>query len=135
MTTAEMPAELTAELDDRYGRGGRRRGGWIVLGVIAVALIGYFGWTTFTQSAASVDVDTTGYSEVDAHSITVDFQATLQPGSPLTCALEAQDTEHGIVGWRVVEYPADAAHTRAFRETIPTVAEATTGLVTSCWIP
>ena len=60
---------------------------------------------------------------------------TLRRGEAVTCALEAQDTEHGVVGWRVVEYPADPAHTRAFSETIPTIAEATTGFVSSCWIP
>lgn len=135
MSTTAIPAELQAELDDRYGRGRRGPGRWIVLGVVVALVIGYFAWTTIAQSANSVDFDTTGYSNVDAHAITVDFQVTLQPGAAVTCAVEAQDTEHGVVGWRVIEYPADAAHTRAFRETIPTVAEATTGLVTSCWIP
>ena len=67
--------------------------------------------------------------------MTVDFQVTLRQGEPVTCIIEAQDTEHGIVGWRVVEYPADPAHTRRFSETVPTTAEATTGLVPSCWIP
>lgn len=135
MSTAAIPAELQAQLDDRYGRGRRGRWGWVVLGVVVVAVVGYLGWTTFAQAAASVDVDTTGYHIADAHSITVDFQVTLQPGAAVTCVVEAQDTEHGVVGWRVIEYPADAAHTRAFRESIPTVAEATTGLATSCWIP
>ena len=43
------------------------------------------------------------------------------------------DEEFGIVGWRVVEYPASTTITRAFVETIPTVATATTGTVHSCW--
>jgi len=136
MTTATLPDDVRAELDDRYGRGrGGRRWGWIAGAGVAVAAVGYLGWTTVAQSVTSVDFDTTGYSYIDTHTITVDFQVTLQPGAAVTCAVEAQDTEHGVVGWRVIEYPADAAHTRAFRETIPTVAEATTGLVTSCWIP
>ena len=127
---------VQAELDDRYGRSRRsRRGTWIAFGVIAAVIVGYFGWSTLTQSMDAVDIDTTGFQIVDAHSITVQFQVTLRQGEPVTCALEAQDTEHGVVGWRVVEYPADAAHSRSFSETIPTVAEATTGLVSSCWIP
>ena len=77
----------------------------------------------------------TGFHLVDEHRVTVDFQVTLRQGEPVTCIIEAQDTEHGIVGWRVVEYPADPAHTRRFSETVPTTAEATTGLVPSCWIP
>ena len=38
-----------------------------------------------------------------------------------------------IVGWRVIEYPASEEITRALVETIPTVAQATTGTVQSCW--
>lgn len=144
MTTATppderaVPPEVQAELDDRYGRrpaARRRRAGWILTGVLAVAAVGYLGWTTVAQSIDAVDVDTTAFRLDDAHSVTIDFQVTLTRGAAVTCAIEAQDTEHGVVGWRVVSYPADDAHTRSFTETIPTVAEATTGLATSCWIP
>lgn len=126
------------ELDDRYGRtrGGRgRRWAWIGVVAVAVAAVGYLGWTTVAQTTDAVDIDVTGFHLVDAHRMTVDFQVTLRQGEPVTCIIEAQDTEHGIVGWRVVEYPADPAHTRRFSETVPTTAEATTGLVPSCWIP
>ncbi|MCG7414533.1 MULTISPECIES: DUF4307 domain-containing protein [Microbacterium] len=126
------------ELDDRYGRarGSRgRRWAWIGVGAVAVAAVGYLGWTTVAQTTDAVDIDVTGFHLVDEHRVTVDFQVTLRQGEPVTCIIEAQDTEHGIVGWRVVEYPADPAHTRRFSETVPTTAEATTGLVPSCWIP
>ncbi|WP_336632595.1 MULTISPECIES: DUF4307 domain-containing protein [unclassified Microbacterium] len=142
MTTVTPPDDLTdevrAELDDRYGRrrsGARRRGPWIAFGIVVVAVIGYFGWSTVAQSIETVDVDNTAFHLVDEHSVTVSFQVTLRRGAAVTCAIEAQDTDHGVVGWRVVQYPADDAHTRSFTETIPTVAEATTGLATSCWIP
>lgn len=129
--------ELRAELDDRYGRTRRSgiRWSWVVLGAVVVLVVGYLGWTTFSQSADSVDFDDLAMTVNDSHSVTIDFQVTLRQGEAVTCVLEAQDTEHGVVGWRVVEYPADEAHSRRFVETIPTVAEATTGLVTSCWIP
>lgn len=126
------------ELDDRYGRrrGIRgRRWAWIGVGVAAVAVVGYFGWTTYAQAAQSVDIDVTGFQVIDAHSVTVDFQLTLARGAAVSCVIEAQDTEHGIVGWKVVSYPADEAHSRRFSETVATTAEATTGLVPSCWIP
>ncbi|PZU49697.1 MAG: DUF4307 domain-containing protein [Microbacterium sp.] len=147
MSAAISPAEsaasasveadaLRAELDDRYGRArGGRRGRWIAFGLVVAAIVGYFAWTTVAQAMDAVDVDNVAFREVDAHSVTIDFQVTLRAGEPVTCAIEAQDTDHGIVGWRIVEYPASAEHTRAFTETIPTVAEATTGLATSCWIP
>jgi hypothetical protein len=134
MTIATPDAALQAELDDRYGRR-RRRWPWAVLAVLVVAVIGYLGWSVVTQSIDQVDADTTGFELIDAHSVSVTFQVTARRGAAITCALEAQDTDHGVVGWKIVEYPADEAHTRAFSETIPTVAEATTGFVTSCWIP
>ena len=132
----DADAAVRAELDDRYGRRrGGRRGVWIVVGALALAIVGYFSWSTVSQSMDSVDVDNTAFHLVDAHSVTVEFQVTLRRGAAVTCAIEAQDTDHGVVGWRIVEYPADDAHSRRFTETIPTVAEATTGLATSCWIP
>ena len=142
MSTALPPHDLSdevrAELDDRYGRrsrGPRRTAAWIATGAVAVALIGYFGWTTVAQSVDAVDVDNTAFQLIDPHTVSVEFQVTLRRGAAVTCAIEAQDTDHGIVGWRIVEYPAADAHSRRFTETIPTVAEATTGLATSCWIP
>lgn len=134
---SQLSPELRAELDDRYGRTTRRGRLWTWVGVAAVTLIvvGYFSWTTVAQSVDSVDVDNLALTIDGPHSVTVDFQVTLRQGAAVTCAIEAQDTEHGVVGWRVIEYPADQAHSRRFVETIPTVAEATTGLATSCWIP
>ncbi len=134
MTSASTTTRM---LDDRYGRTSTRgRRAWLIaFGVAGAVLVGYVAWSTLARTMDAVDFDTTGYHWHDEHSITVDFQVTLRPDSAVACALEAQDTEHGIVGWRVVEYPADPAHTRRFSETLPTVASATTGLVTSCWIP
>lgn len=133
-----MTSAATQELlDDRYGR---RRGrgrliGWVVLGLVVVGVGGAIAWTTVASAIDAVDVDTTGFQVDDARTVSVTFQITARPGAPVACALEAQDTEHGVVGWRVVEYPASNDHSRAFTETIPTTAEATTGLASSCWIP
>lgn len=142
MTSSESPAVLDVDreamLADRYGRRGRTPraiAAWIVGGVAALALLGYVIWGTLAQSFASVDADTVGFTTPDAHSITITFQVTLPTATSFACALEAQDEDHGIVGWRIVEYAADPAHTRTFVETLPTTAPATTGLVRSCWIP
>lgn len=126
------------KLDHRYGRTRERRSRRVlvgVAGVIGAGLLGLVAWTTVTGAIDSVDTDATGFDVVDEHSVVVSFQVSGARDEPLACALEAQDTEHGVVGWRVVEYPAADGLSRSFTETIPTVALATNGLVTSCWIP
>lgn len=130
-------SDTAALLDERYGRT-RSRGrvvAGVVLGVAALAVLVYVGWSTVAQSMNAVDYDTTGYTHTDDRSITVDFQVTLSPDTPFACAIEAQDEDHGVVGWRIVQYPGDAARTQRHSETVPTTASATTGFVTSCWIP
>lgn len=127
-TTQEM-------LDERYGRRGRPAR-WLVWTGAAVATIavGWLAWATVSNSLNAVDADATGYQVVDARSVVLEFQISAPAGATVACALEAQDEQHGVVGWKVVELPAAQTHARAFRETIPTVAAATTGLVNSCWV-
>ncbi len=129
MTTQDM-------LDERYGRRRSPARRWLALAgiVAAVAVIAWFGWTTVQDSLGSVDADTTSFEVVDEHSVMLGFQITAPVGAAVACAIEAQDEEHGIVGWRVVEIPASEQHARALREVIPTTAEATTGFVNSCWV-
>ena len=129
MTTQQM-------LDERYGRTRSPARRWIVgAGIaVAVALVALFGWMTVSGSLDAVDSDATGFEVVDAHSVVLSFQITALPGRSVACAIEAQDQEHGVVGWRVVEIPAGESHSQALREVIPTTAEATTGFVNSCWV-
>ncbi|MFJ6651961.1 DUF4307 domain-containing protein [Microbacterium sp. NPDC091313] len=130
MTTQQM-------LDERYGRVRSRRRrviGWILVGAIAATAVVSLGWVTVARSIDSVDVAGLSYVVNDDHTVTIGFQLTATPGRDIACALEAQDEDHGIVGWRIVTYPAAQAHTQGFTESIPTVALATTGLVNSCWL-
>ncbi|MGW8484439.1 DUF4307 domain-containing protein [Microbacterium sp. NPDC055903] len=127
MTTAQ-------ELDARYGRTRRRRLPWIIALVVVVLLVGAYGWMTVAQSMNSVDADDLGYEVVDTHTVQVTFQVSGVQGKDVACAVEALDEEFGVVGWKIVELPAIDAHTQSFTEFIPTVAEATTGLVNSCWV-
>ena len=123
-------------LDERYGRRRSPVARWI--GGIAIALVGVaavaFLWQTVATSAQSVSADTTSFVVVDEHTVEVNVQISAPAGAAVACALEAQDVEHGVVGWRVVEFPASDAHVQAFQEEIPTVAAATTGFVNSCWV-
>lgn len=128
-TTQEM-------LDERYGRrrSPARRAVVIVFAVIAAAVVTALAWTIVSGSSSTVDADATGFQIVDAHSIVVEFQVSAPADASIACAVEAQDEEHGTVGWKVVEIPARGTHATAHQVTIPTIAEATTGLVNSCWV-
>jgi hypothetical protein len=129
MTTQQM-------LDERYGRATplRRRVGLgiaIALGALLAIMVGTF---VVMGTIDDVDADASGFAVVDEHTVTVRYQVTTEPGRDVVCALEAQDTQHGVVGWRVVELPAGDSPTREFEHTIPTTAEATTGFVNACWV-
>ena len=127
MTTAQ-------ELDARYGRTRRRRLPGIIGIVLAAALVGYLGWSNLSQSMNAVDSDDLGFEVTDQYAVEVRFQISGVAGKDIACAIEALDEEFGVVGWKVVEIPASEEHTRAFSEQVRTVAEATTGLVNSCWV-
>lgn len=129
MTTQQM-------LDERYGRTRSPRRRWIVGTAVALGALvaGLFVWMTVANTLDSVDADTTGFEVADEHSVVVTFQFTAPVGRSVACIIEAQDEDHGVVGWRVVEIPASEAHTQAFRETIPTTALATSGFVNTCWV-
>jgi hypothetical protein len=125
-----------AVLDDRYGRGGsrtRRRVTWAALLAVVVAIVVWFGWYTLVNPANGVNADATAF-HLQERSVTVTFQLTAPAGTSVACAIEALDEEYGVVGWKVVEIPASDTHLRAFTEVVPTVAEATTGLVNDCWV-
>ncbi|MEV8272477.1 DUF4307 domain-containing protein [Microbacterium sp. NPDC077184] len=129
MTTQE-------QLDRRYGRRRTTSARWAIGGAAAVGAIlaGLLGWTVVSGSIDAIDVRSTGFVVEDDGRVTIDFQLTSPPGRSIACALEAQDEEHGVVGWRIVEYAAAADHARAFRESVRTVSEATTGFVNDCWV-
>lgn len=127
MTTAE-------QLDERYGRTRRRRMPWIIAGVVALLVVGAFGWMIVAQSMNSVDADDLGFELVDEHTVDVRFQVSGVQGKDIVCVVEALDEEFGVVGWKVVEIPAGDSHTQALSASIPTVSAATTGLVNTCWV-
>lgn len=125
-------------LDERYGRGPRptrRRAFWMSVAVVAVASVATFSWVTISNALSEVGFDETGYEVLDDRTVTVSFQATPPTRASFACAVQALDEDFGIVGWRVIQCPAFENTTRAFVESIPTVAWATTGTVHSCWVP
>ncbi|MFJ6679037.1 DUF4307 domain-containing protein [Microbacterium sp. NPDC091382] len=129
--------DVDRKLAERYGRtrsATSRRLTWVIVAAVAVAATGLLAWSTVSNALDSVDADSTGFTLVDEHTVEVSFQVSIRPDTRVACALEAQDPDHGIVGFRVVELASSDDHTRSLTERIPTTAEATTGFVRSCWI-
>lgn len=133
MTTPTTTQDM---LDERYGRASTPRRKWTIGLIVAagVLIAGLFAWMTISNALDDVSADATGFTVEDARTVTISFQVTAPVGRSVACVLEAQDEDHGVVGWKIVELPASETHARAFRETIPTTAEATTGLVNACWV-
>ncbi len=124
-----------ADLDDRYGRRSPRRAGAVIVATAAVAavVVGLFAWRTLANPASGVEGEASGYT-VAPRAVTIKVQLTAPPGVAVACALSALDEQFGVVGWKVVELAPSDSHVRTFTQTVPTVAEATTGLVNSCWV-
>ena len=107
---------------------------WVTVATVAILSVAGLSWLTVSNSLDDVGFDETGYELVDARTVTVSFQVTPPAGTSFACVVQALDEDFGIVGWRVIEYPASEEVTRAVVETVPTLAQATTGTVHSCWV-
>lgn len=124
-------------IDDRYGRGRRRRIdrrlGWIIAFVLVTGpgAVLFSAWL-YSQDIETRDID---FKVVDERSASLVFEVTSPAGSPLACALEAQSESHAQVGWLIREYPISDQRTRRFTETVLTTTHATTVTVASCWVP
>lgn len=122
-------------LDERYGRvrrRGARRTFWAIVIAVAVAGFGYIAWHTVAGAMTNVSADDLGYEVVDEQTVSVSFQFTAPAGRDVSCIAEAQDDEHGIVGWKVFEFPSSDQRTQRHTVEVPTTGHATTGLVNSC---
>lgn len=136
-TSTSTPTHET--LDARYGRTADRRRGRRILGVVAavgvVAVTGaWVVWAGLLSPAADLELRTLGYGIPDERHVTVNWELTVAPGADASCAVQALDERHGVVGWSVVEIPASTDRTRAFEQSLRTSAPAVTGLIYRCWL-
>ncbi|WAB80570.1 DUF4307 domain-containing protein [Microcella daejeonensis] len=134
------PSAPQARLDARYGRTPRdgRRVRTVSI-VAAVAFVAVFAawvvWGGLSGTNASLEVRELGFRDATPTSVTVQWEVSVEPGTEVTCALQALNGSFGIVGWRIVELGAAEERTRQFTESVRTSEEPVTGLPYRCWLP
>ena len=126
-------------LDSRYGRTPERRRRTRLIGILAaigvVVVVGaWVLWVGLLGPSASLGSRDLGYVLDGDSAIEVRYEVTLDAGQTASCALEALNSDFGIVGWKVVEIPPSEKGTRQFRETLRTSEQAVTGLIYRCWL-
>lgn len=106
-------------------------GGIGVVGVLAAWVV----WGGLSGTNAQLETRELGYRDVTATSITVRWEVSVDPGSEVSCALQALNESFGIVGWKIVDLPASSERTRVFEESLRTAEQPVTGLPYRCWLP
>jgi hypothetical protein len=106
--------------------------------VAAIAFVLVFAawviWTTFDNSSASFQARDVGHKVVDETTTRISFEVSMPPGSTAGCALQVQNEQHAIVGWKVVDIPASEKYTQSFTEVLRSTEPGVTGLIYDCWL-
>lgn len=131
--------ERQSAIEERYGRtpAKRRQDRTVVIVVgalFAAVLVGWVIWAGLDQRSGTLEVVDTGHAIVDARTVRVSFQLSAPVGSTASCALQAQNEAHGIVGWKIVELPASTRYTNSYTELLRSSEQAVTGLIYRCWL-
>lgn len=136
LTEAELAAaaEEEAALDAAPERSGRaNRIVAIVAGALTVAVLGLWSLSQLGGSSSAIRADTLRFHPEGDSAITLEYHVTAPAGTPLACAIQAQDERHAVVGWDVVELEPVDAPSRDTSARIVTVGPATVVYVKECW--
>jgi hypothetical protein len=131
--------ETSAALDARYGRtpGSRRRERWAVLGAAVLFVVVFAAWVVWAgldNGQGSLDAQDVGHRIVDDATVSVTWQVSVAEGTAVDCALQAQNSAHAIVGWRIVELAPSDTYTTRYTELVRTAQRGVTGLIYRCWL-
>lgn len=124
---------------ERYGRTPTDRRRRVTIGIGAAAgvllvVVAWVVWVGLFSPSASLETRDTGYAQRADDSVDIRFEVTVEPGTPVSCALQALNASFAIVGWKVVDLPVGDDRTRAFVENVRVTEPAVTGLIYRCWL-
>lgn len=129
----------TTTLDERYGR---TRGATRTRRVVAIVVAGAFAlvfgawvvWAALDGDSANIEFRDVAHEIVDDSLVSVTWQVTAEPGSQVSCAVEALNEGFTVVGWKTLDLPPSDKRTRVFTEQLHTTELAVSGLIYRCWL-
>jgi hypothetical protein len=130
---------MTTALDSRYGRTRNRRIRTRTIAIVAGAgvllvAVAWVLWVGLFGTSASIETQDVGYTVVDSHTIEIRSQLSTNPGTKVSCSIQALNEKFAIVGWKIVNLPAVTDRNRVFVERVRTSEPAVSGLIGSCWL-
>jgi len=130
--TLHRPAE-------RYGLSVSNQRRNRLLGIVggvgtALVLIAWLWWAGLAQPTAQFEARDVGWDVVDERTISVSYELTVEPGTAMSCAVQALNAQYGIVGWVITDIPPSTERTRVFSQEVRTSETAVTGLLYRCWV-
>ncbi|MBK4347276.1 DUF4307 domain-containing protein [Lacisediminihabitans changchengi] len=139
MTAAESQTAESSALAARYGRtpSKKRRDRliYIVAGVaVAVVVSAWVIWAGLDQAGASLETQDVGNTIVGDSAVDVKFQLSMPIGNTAECALQAQNSDHAITGWKIVKIPASKTFTTGYEQRVLSAEPPVTGLIYRCWL-
>lgn len=128
-----------AALDARYGRTPKRhrrdRIIMIVVGILfGIIVTAWVVWAGLDGTRGELATQDVAYSIVDDANMSITWQVSVKSGTPVACALQAQNEAHAIVGWKIVELAPSENFNNRYKEDLRTSQRAVTGLIYQCWL-
>lgn len=123
----------------RYGRTPDRIRRTRLLAIVAAAavlvvVVAWVVWAGLLGPQAGMGTRDLGYELEGDSTIRVRYELTVDAGRTTSCAVQALNSDFGIVGWKVIDIPASDQATRQFTEILRTFEPAVTGLIYRCWL-
>jgi hypothetical protein len=120
-----------AHLQDRYGATRLPPALTVAIGVVVVTFVGWVIWAGLGQANQDLRWTTTGFSDVSATSVTVEFDVLKPAGTDVVCVVRALD-DHGVeVGRAEVPVASDGSDVHVVYA-LPVTARPSSALADSC---